>query len=38
MWASSMPEPGTVQVVHVVGVVDEADLTQVDAVYLALMR
>jgi hypothetical protein len=38
MWASSMPEPGTVQVVHVVGVVSEADLSQVDAVYLALMR
>jgi hypothetical protein len=38
MWASSMPAPGAVQVVHVVGVVDEADLTQVDAVYLALMR
>ncbi len=38
MWASSMHAPGAVQVVHVVGVVDEADLSQVDAVYLALMR
>lgn len=38
MWASSMPAPGAVQVVHVVGVVGEADLSQVDAVYLALMR
>jgi hypothetical protein len=38
MWASSMPAPGAVQVVHVVGVVGEADLSQVDTVYLALMR
>ena len=38
MWSAGMHEPGAVQVVHVVGVVDEANMSQVDAVYLALMR